>query len=529
MATFKPLFRLACALLCVAAISACSLLSTAPPFTVADTNGLARVSSGLGAMDFILTSGVTGDKLPGARIALTVTGGTRMIYAEDPTGAHLPLATPIGGEATLRRVILAPRTPQGYNIASAQGDLDPNQLNALGILSEKDLRTRLEAGSERAVLIYFYNPAQPLALTGAALEAYSTPFPNVTVLKAGGEPKDAKLGLVIVGLEQTAYDTWANINVDRFIAGRIGQQPETNVADDLTFDWAYPTYSVTPSLPTIDAGLSDSVKLQIGWRTGSPDPPPPWSFTLAADNKAILFDPLQFDLAEGDQPKEIKVSIRREGLAPGAYSAKITFQPFSAAAGLIDQSTERVITFTVEPQPPTPTAGPPVKSLTVDPETPKVGDTLIINAAGFEPGEAVIVDLIGTQYRQSDSLSTADAQGLLGYKIDLANVPPGEYMLRVMGSKSAITGTKTITIAERPPDAVVNAPELNVRLEPFKDSPVIEVLVNGDKLRLLNTNYDDSWVKVLTPTGKKGWVQTHLLTLNISLKNVPWDSNYPAP
>jgi hypothetical protein len=533
MSNLNALFRQAGALvsicLCGAVISACSLLSGAPPLTVADLHGLARVPNGLGAVDFIISSGSTADKLPGARIGLVSTGGGRLVYAEDPTGAHLPLAAPLMGEVSLRRVILAPRTTQGYNITTAQGDLDPAQLQALGILSEKDVRSRLDTGLDRAVLIYFYNPAQPLALTGASLEAYATPFANVTVLKAGGEPRAAKLALVIVGLERTAYDTWANILVDRFLAGRIGQPAETNLADDLTFDWAYPTYSVTPAQPTIDAGLDESITLHIGWRSANPDPPAPWSFSFSSDNKALTFDRLQIDLKAGDPPQSIKISIHREGLAPGAYSARITLQPFSATAGLIDQASDQTITFLAKQQPPTPTPGPPVKSMTFTPQSPHTGDTISIQAAGFKPGEHIQVDFFGAQYRQSDTLSISDAQGNMAYKIELDRVPPGEYTLHMVGIDSAITGTAIITVAERPPDAIVNTPELNLRLEPFPESPVLEVLVNGDKLQLLNTNYDNSWVKVLTAKGSRGWVQTRLLTINIDLKLVPWDSHYPAP
>ena len=76
---------------------------------------------------------------------------------------------------------------------------------------------------------------------------------------------------------------------------------------------------------------------------------------------------------------------------------------------------------------------------------------------------------------------------------------------------------------------MVNTPQLNVRLEPLDGSPILEVVVSGDKLQIIATNYNDSWVKVVTPSGTRGWVQSHLLTINIDMKTVPWDSNYPAP
>ncbi|MCC6905219.1 MAG: hypothetical protein IT326_05195, partial [Anaerolineae bacterium] len=171
-----------------------------------DLEGRARVESAAGVVEFTVISGLTGERQPGVRVSVAVDGAQRMFYAEDPTGTHLPVAAPLDGDATVRRLILPPETGRGFNLATASGALDLEALTALGALSEEGIRQRLSASGDEAVLIYLYNPARPLALTGAPLEAFSTPFPGVTVLRAAGEPPDAALGMVIAGIGEGAYD-----------------------------------------------------------------------------------------------------------------------------------------------------------------------------------------------------------------------------------------------------------------------------------------------------------------------------------
>jgi hypothetical protein len=236
-----------------------------------------------------------------------------------------------------------------------------------------------------------------------------------------------------------------------------------------------------------------------------------------------------FELSPELPEQTITISVDRTGLEPGEYTATITFQPFSEVVGLIDQMTTRTIKFTVVPAPPTPTPGPPVDSLTILPEEPRVGKLLEIAATGFKPGESVLVEFTGVEHTLRDALPLADATGAFDYEIDLTLIPPGEYTLRLTGVESSITGTATITVLEALPDAVVEAGELNVRFEPFPESPVLEVLVKGDALEVISVNYDDSWIEVITPTGIQGWVLTRLVKLYIDLKDVPWNSAYPAP
>lgn len=511
-------------------LAACDLLGDQSSVAsgVTDVNGLARIESPAGAMDFQVSSGLTEEKLPGIRVSVAVDRGMRFMLAEDPTGMHLPVAAPVAGDSTIRRLVMPPKSLQGYNIGTAAGDLDWKALQSLGSLTEADVRSRLK-GSDVSVLLHLYNPARPLALTGAALEAYATPFDNVTVLRAGGEPADARLALVVVGLRREAVDAWSNLNIDRYLASRVGQPPDLDLRDDLAFRWAYPVFEVFPPDDTLDIGEGDSATLRIGWRSANPDPPPPWSFFISSDNPALTVSPENFSLGPDQPPQEVTFTLDRTGLEAGDYSAAVVVQPFADPFGLIEQRVERVVTFTVAQKPPTPTPGPAPDTMTILPDQPRVGDMLEILATGFKPGESIQVEMLGEERSLRDGLPLADALGSFSYQVDLTGFPTGTYDLRIVGAESGITGATTITIQEPMPDATVASGELNVRYQPLSDSPVLEVLVQGDPLQILSVNGDDSWVEVMTASGTRGWVQTKLLQLNIDLSTVPWNPAYPAP
>ncbi len=311
-------------------LAACNLLGNGAPSIssgVTDVNGLVRIDSPAGAMDFQVSSGLSEEKLPGVRIRVAIERGMRFVYAEDPTGMHLPVAVPMAGESTIRRLVMAPKSLQGYNIATAAGELNWPVLEPLGTLTEAAVRSRLK-GSDGAVLLYLYNPTRPLALTGAALDAYATPFDNVTVLKAGGEPADAQLALVVVGIRREAYDAWSNLNIDRYLASRVGQPPDLDLRDDLAFRWAYPVFEVNPPGDMLDIGEEDSATLQIAWRSANPDPPPPWSFFVSSDNPALSASPGNFSLGPDQPPQEPYRAVAEQplpasGSKKGRHSSKI--------------------------------------------------------------------------------------------------------------------------------------------------------------------------------------------------------------
>jgi hypothetical protein len=495
---------------------------------VTDASGFARVESAAGAMDFQVTSALTGERLPGARLKVAVQGSTTMLLASDPTGVHLPVAVPLSGEATVRRLALPAKTAIGYNIATAAGPLDLEQLTLVGTLSEEELQDRLRQGPDEAVLIYLYNPARPLALTGAALETYATPFENVTVLKAGGEPPDATLGLIVVGLDRSVYAGWSHRVVDRYLAGRVGQSPDTDLRGDLDFAWAYPVYDVYPPEETLDLGTDSSATLLVNWRSHNPDPPPPWSFFVSAEQDWITAEPQAFGLSPEQTQSQITLTVNREGLPVGEYSVKVIIQPFSETFGLIEQPVEREIMFTVAEIPPTPTQGPTV-GLSLNPTQPREGDLLVVEAGGFDPGEVVTLEFSGEERSINDLLPQADEGGNFRYEIDLGTVPAGSYTLRLAGEQSGITAEQTVTVGEGVADAVVATGELNLRMGPTYEHPVLEVLVRGDELTVIGTNADDSWIEVQTATGQTGWVVTSLVNLNIDLATVPWNPNVVAP
>jgi hypothetical protein len=499
------------------------------PAGVADVNGLTRVESPAGVMNFVIVSGLTETPLPGARISLINLSGTTLIYADDPTGLHLPLAAPLLGQSTVRRVMLPPHSVTGYNIASATGSINVDILEAQGTLTEADVRGRLQSGPDHAVLIYLYNPASPLALTSAALDVYATPFENVWVLRPGPEDRATETAMLIVGMERKAYETWSNLPVDRYLSARIGKAPDIDLRDDLAFRWSYPVLRVDPDNSTLEMGAQDTATLTLNWRQVSPDPPPPWSLTTGSDSPAVTIAPASLLISPQEPPQTLTVSIHRSGLAVGDYTANVFIQPFSEIFGMIDQRIEISVSFNVGESTPTPTQGPQVQSLTLDPTDPITGDVLKIEALGFAPGESVLTEFSGAKYHFADSVGLADARGLYKISLDLETVDAGDYSLRLRGSQSGVEGSATVTVAARPPDAVVLSNELNVRLEPRPDSPVLEVLVKGDPIDVIAVNGDNSWLEVITAAGTHGWVQTRLVTLNIDLANVPWNSGYPAP
>ncbi len=493
---------------------------------VTDASGVGRVTSAAGVVDFQAVSGQSGEHVAGVKLEVAVIGHTELLRAEDPAGLHYTLVVPLAGNATVRRVVMPPLAVTGYNITTAAGPLDLSDLTPLGTLAEADIRDRLSKGPDDAVLLYLYNPARPLALTGAPLEAYSTPFDGVTVLRAAGEPPDAQLALVVVTLTRSAFATWSNLNVDRYLAGRIGQPPDVDLRADLAFHWAYPVFDVYPSGSRIDLGIEDQTTLKISWRSQNADPPPPWTFFVKTDDAHVQINPESFPLAPNSAPVDVTISVDRSNLPVGDYSATLYIQPFSDAFGLIQQQVEITLAYSVAEALPTATPAPAPDALFIMPQAPRQGDTLHVVAQGFKPNETVLFELIGSERSIRDSLPTADAGGQFTYDVDLATVPPGDYTLRLVGTQSGKVGTATVTVAEAIPDAVVVTDELNLREGPGYDYDVTEVLVKGDSLQAISTNYNNSWMQVEAPDGKRGWIVVDLVQLNVKIADVPFDPVY---
>jgi hypothetical protein len=434
----------------------------------------------------------------------------------------------LSGSSTVRRVNMPPKTGLGYNIGTADGALNIDDLTPLGILTEAELRTQLAGGADEAVLIYLYNAERPLALTGASLQVFETPFDNVYVLRAAGEPEDAVLSLLIVGMNESAYPDWEHRIVDRYLAGRIGLPADVDLRADLDFMWSYPVYEIYPPEPTVNVGTEEVATFRVSWRSQNPDPPPPWSFVITAETESVVVEPGTFAMGPDTPAQEITLTVNREGLPIGDHTVRVFIQPYSEAFGLIEQTTEREVVFTVTEVLPTPTPGPSTL-IDLSPTEPREGDLLVISAPGFTPDEPVMIEFIGPEHNIRDALPVADEAGTFTYEINLDTVPAGTYLLRLTGAVSSIVAEQEVIVGPGIADAVVNTNELNLRTGPDYTYPVLELLVRGDELTVVGTNADDTWIEVITTTGVQGWVVTDLVELRIDLSTVPWNPNVPPP
>ncbi len=495
-----------------------------------DENGIARVETSAAIIEFETLSGLTGERLTGVAVEIVEVGNTQFFAANDPEGSHAMVAAPLDAGSTVRRLFLPPLTQQGYNFATATGALDLTTLEEVGLLAEDELRHRLNRGPDQATLIYLYDPTSPLALTNASLEGFAVPGLNgITVLRAPAQQMDAALGYIVVSITEVAFDTWEHRNVDRYMTGRIGQPPVTDLRADLTFGWSYPVFDTFPAGEALSLAADETFTLTIAWRAQYPDPPPPWSFVVtAADPNLLELEPESFALSPGTPPQKVTLRVDRVGLDAGEYQTSIFIQPYSDAFGLVEQTVEQQVTFTVGIAPPTPTAGPSTV-LTFAPQQPREGDTVSITAQGFEPNEAILVELLGPGLPISDARPTADPEGVISYSLDLTPVTAGNYTLRLTGVTSGIVAESALTVTEIVADAIVRTGELNLRTGPSFEYPVVDVLADGDELTVVGVNADDSWLEVVTVTGSTGWVVADLVEINIDLAAIPWNPNVPPP
>src|SRR6185369_10200688 len=159
--------------------------------------------------------------------------------------------------------------------------------------------------------------------------------------------------------------------------------------------------------------------------------------------------------------QDVTITINRIGLPVGEHTLTVYIQPFSESFGMIQQTVQREIHFTVAEIPPTPTAGPALQSMDYTPIAPRSGDKLSITAQGFAPGEAVLVEFIGTDKTITDTLPVSQQDGSFTYQLDLSDVPAGTYTLRLTGSASATTGSAQIQVSEKVADAIVMSNALN--------------------------------------------------------------------
>jgi len=71
------------------------------------------------------------------------------------------------------------------------------------------------------------------------------------------------------------------------------------------------------------------------------------------------------------------------------------------------------------------------------------------------------------------------------------------------------------------PDATVNTGRLNVRENPGEGAPIMTSIPRDTPLDIIGRMADSSWVQVIIPDGRTGWVYAPLLQINITLATVP--------
>jgi uncharacterized protein YraI len=78
------------------------------------------------------------------------------------------------------------------------------------------------------------------------------------------------------------------------------------------------------------------------------------------------------------------------------------------------------------------------------------------------------------------------------------------------------------------PEAVVNAPNLNLRAGPGTEYPVLGGLVQGDPLHVLGRTQNGNWLKVVTADGQEGWVWAGMVQLHVPAETIVLASDIPV-
>lgn len=73
-------------------------------------------------------------------------------------------------------------------------------------------------------------------------------------------------------------------------------------------------------------------------------------------------------------------------------------------------------------------------------------------------------------------------------------------------AKAETTVPKTVTNG-----IIVNAVHVNVRKEPNRESPVVEILRSGDKVKLLEKNEKSEFWKISTSTNKVAYISSKFI------------------
>ncbi|MBP7691805.1 MAG: SH3 domain-containing protein [Anaerolineales bacterium] len=121
-----------------------------------------------------------------------------------------------------------------------------------------------------------------------------------------------------------------------------------------------------------------------------------------------------------------------------------------------------------------------------------------------------------------------------------ATLAPTDTPVPIDTDTPTATPTKTVTPTKTPPptktrtptatpapEAVVKSPSVNVRTGPGTFYPVLMGLKKGEVVSVLGRLADGSWLKVLTPDGKLGWMSITVLTLTVPIDSLAVITDIP--
>lgn len=94
-----------------------------------------------------------------------------------------------------------------------------------------------------------------------------------------------------------------------------------------------------------------------------------------------------------------------------------------------------------------------------------------------------------------------------------------------VGNLIPITGTTPPPPSGGQPAGVVKAYWLNVRTGPNVGFPVITTLPGGTGVALLGRDHTSTWLKVIIPDGRQGWVNGYYIDTNVPVASLPVLSN----
>lgn len=89
------------------------------------------------------------------------------------------------------------------------------------------------------------------------------------------------------------------------------------------------------------------------------------------------------------------------------------------------------------------------------------------------------------------------------------------------GTSPTVTPFSASPVPAQPDAIVIARQQLNVRTNPGEGAPLITSVPRDTPLDIVGRYYDNSWLQVMIPDGRVGWVYARLVQINIGLDTVP--------